>query len=353
MLLRQFTRCMLEPDDVAPSHEGLSVVGAFNPGVTELGGEVVLLVRIAETPAEARPGHVGLPRWTENGAVVVDWELADDWELVDRRVVRHRASGRLRLTFTSHLRVFTSTDWRTLGGELEQRIFPEREEELYGIEDPRITRIGDTYYITYVAVSVYGAATALLSTKDFRSFTRHGIILPPENKDVLLFPERINGDFVALHRPNPNMHFSPPGIWLASSPDLVHWGQHRPLLAGTGQWESGKIGGGCPPLRVADGWLEIYHGNAVTPDFPGVGIYTAGAILLDAEHPSTMLRRSEMPLMVPETDFEKGGYLNDVIFPTAILPRDDLFYVYYGAADCRVGVTAWKQKDVFDALRAV
>ena len=108
---------------------------------------------------------------------------------------------------------------------------PDSEIEEFGIEDPRITKIDQTYWITYVAVSRHGAATALASSDDMVTFKRHGLIFCPENKDVVLFPQRIDGEFVALHRPNPNSHFSPPQIWLARSPDLMHWGKHAMLAS--------------------------------------------------------------------------------------------------------------------------
>ena len=161
------------------------------------------------------------------------------------------------------------------------------------MEDPRITRLGDTFYFTYVAVSRHGACTALASTTDFKTFKRHGIIFPSENKDVLLFPETIDGDYVALHRPNPRYQFSPPEIWLARSPDLVHWGRHAVLRVGASPWETGRIGGGVPPMRVPGGWLEIYHGS--TRETGGVGRYVAGALLLDAENPAVVIGRTSEP----------------------------------------------------------
>ena len=117
------------------------------------------------------------------------------------------------------------------------------------------------YYITYVAVSRHGPATALASTTDFKTFERHGIIFCPENKDVVLLPERVDGKYVALHRPLGDMPFCRPEMWIARSPDLVHWGRTGIFLV---EPAIGRMAASAPVLRrsrLPEGWLEIYHGN--------------------------------------------------------------------------------------------
>ena len=119
------------------------------------------------------------------------------------------------------------------------------------------------------------------------SFDRHGVIFCPENKDVVLFPERIDGQYVALHRPNAATPFCRPEMWVARSPDLIHWGRHECLHGGGAEWETGRVGAGTPPVRVDAGWLEIYHGNR-QPTRPGeVGTYATGVLLLDPTNPAT------------------------------------------------------------------
>ena len=178
------------------------------------------------------------------------------------------------------------------------RFLPRGELEEFGVEDPRITRLDDRYYFTYVAVSRHGAATALASTEDFATFERHGIIFPPENKDVVLFPERIGGRYAALHRPNPATLFHPPEMWLAWSSNLRDWGGHEPLSFAPAEWESGRVGGGVPPIRTEEGWLEIYHGNR-RPARPGeVGEYTSAALLLDLDNPAKVLKRTREPILL-------------------------------------------------------
>ena len=196
---------------------------------------------------------------------------------------------------------------------------PQEEVEEFGVEDARITPLEGRFYFTYVAVSRHGPATALASTVDFQTFERHGVIFCPENKDVVLFPERIGGTFAALHRPMCRTPFTRPEMWFARSPDLLHWGNQTPLSIFGGDWQTGRVGAGAPPLRVSDGWLEIYHGNR-QPTRPGeVGTYYGGALLLDPDDPTRVLRGTPEPFFVPEADFELRGFLTNIVFPTGVV----------------------------------
>jgi predicted GH43/DUF377 family glycosyl hydrolase len=349
MLRRFHTSCMLRPSDLKPSREDLEVVGVFNPGAAAFGESVVLMVRVAERPRERRPGVTALPRWEPGSGVVVDWVPDEALAAVDARVVERKADGLVRLTFVSHIRTMFSRDGRTIDSAGAWFV-PESEYEAFGVEDARITRIDDTYWITYVAVSRHGAATALASTRDFETFERHGVIFCPENKDVVLFPERIGGEFVALHRPNAATPFAKPGMWIARSPDLVHWGRHEHVHAGAAPWETGRIGAGTPPVRTEGGWLEIYHGNAKAHGTRGIGVYSAGAVLLDAGNPQRVIGQTSEPVMVPEADFERDGFVPNVVFPTGIVERGGSYLVYYGAADSAVGVAELPADELLRAL---
>ena len=214
MIDRLFSRRVLSPSDLAPLRDSTRVAGAFNPGAVDTPDGVVLLVRVVEEVAERRDGQYPSPRIAADGAFEVDWLDAGDVDLLDPRVYTNRHDGSLRLRFISHMKVVRlGKDDQTpidLDGPV---IAPEGPYESYGIEDPRITKIGATYYITYVAVSPQGVNTCLMSTTDFVEFERHGIIFCTDNKDVVLFPEKILGDYVAMHRPMPSMKFSTPRIW--------------------------------------------------------------------------------------------------------------------------------------------
>jgi predicted GH43/DUF377 family glycosyl hydrolase len=350
ILPRQFTRCLLSPEDVPPSQPGMKVVGAFNPGVEVVGDRTALLVRIAELPTEERPGWIPLPRWDFTaGHIVCDWVAEADVWREDTRSVRYRNDGHVRLTFASHLALFWSRDGRTIDNTTPARFLPVSALEEFGVEDPRITRIGDTYYITYVGVSVHGPATLLATTRDFASFIRHGVIFCPDNKDVVLLPEKVDGEFVALHRPSLSTSLAKPEIWTASSPDGIHWGRHAPLWRGVSGWDCGRIGAGAPPVRTKAGWLELYHGNDRRYGETRVGRYSGGLLLLDGEKPSHA-RRSVGPVFVPEAAFEREGFVPDVVFPTALIVRDDLASVYYGAADAVTAVVEFRMKDLEAAV---
>ena len=351
---RLSTRLLLRPEDFAASRGDFEVVGAFNPGAAQFGDEVTLLVRIAERPRERRPGFIGLPRFdAESRGMAIDWIAEDELEFVDPRVVRRRSDGIVRLTFVSHLRVVRC------GAGLEVREItniefgPENELEEFGVEDPRIMFLDDRYYITYVCVSRHGPATALASTVDFRTFRRHGVLFCPDNKDVVLFPEKIGGSYAAIHRPVCGTAFTRPEPWIASSPDLIHWGSHEPLVIPEGDVRRGRAGAGAPPIRVAQGWLEIYHGN-IRPTLPGeVGAYYGAAILLDAEKPARVVKRSSEPFLVPEADFEVGGFVSNVVFPTGTAPAGDVVRVYYGAADAYVAVAEFSEREILNSLISI
>jgi predicted GH43/DUF377 family glycosyl hydrolase len=350
MIRRLFEKLLLRPDDLKPRRDDFTVIGVFNPGAVKFKDKIVLLARVAEKPTERRPGFVGLPRHGSEGEVVVDWVAEEELEQFDPRVARCKSDNLLRLTSISHLRVFHGCD--DLSGFLPSgpMVLPESPMEEFGIEDPRITEIEGKFWITYVAVSRHGAATALASTEDFATFERHGLVFCPENKDVVLFPGNVDGQYLSLHRPNPSQQFSRPQIWLARSPDLLHWGEHECVFSGNSDWESDRVGAGAPPIATDEGWLEIYHGSQRATFAGEVGAYSAGALLLDRTNPARVLRRSQGPIMKPTADFERSGFVANVVFPTALVDLDETLRVYYGASDKYVGVAEFSRKELMAAL---
>jgi beta-1,2-mannobiose phosphorylase / 1,2-beta-oligomannan phosphorylase len=351
--VRATKQLVLRPGDFSPSRDDFEVIGSFNPGVIEADGQIVLLVRIAERPRAARSGFIALPRFTTDSGLVVDWVREEEVEFIDPRVVQLLETGCVRLTFVSHLRVVRLNGPASVAQVAEAAFLPEKSWEEFGVEDPRITAIDGRFFFTYVAVSRHGAATALASTDDFRRFTRHGIIFPPENKDVVLFPQRVGNQYAVLHRPNGRTPFTAPEMWIARSPDLFSWGGHEPVFAEKAGWESGRVGAGAPPLRTPLGWLELYHGNR-RPTAPGaVGQYVAAAIVLDAENPSRVVARSVEPLFSPTEPFEREGFVADVVFPTGIVARDNAFVVYYGASDTYTGVAELPLRETLASLQPI
>lgn len=327
---------IVTPAMVRPSRPDLEVVGAFNPAAIRHENEIVLLLRVAEAPPPSA-GEIAAPIYNaDSGRIEIrKWSRdAGGVDASDPRVIV--ANGRTWLTSISHLRLARSTDGIHFGVDPEPALSPETAYETFGIEDPRITLLDGTYWINYSAVSPYGVSTALASTRDFRTFERHGIIFPPSNKNVTIFPEKIGGRYAALHRPMLD-GFERPAIWTASSPDLLSWGGHRFVAAARDDsWDNAKIGGGAVPFRVRagsrDGWLAVYHGVTGSPP-----AYSLGALLLDAKDPSHVLARSREPILRPEAAYERDGFFNGVVFTCGLLAEDDLVRIYYGAAD---GVTA-------------
>ncbi|MCP4609102.1 MAG: glycosidase [Planctomycetes bacterium] len=206
------------------------------------------------------------------------------------------------------------------------------EYERKGIEDPRITKIDDTYYIMYTAVSPYGPLLALAKTMDFKKFERIALISEPENKDGALFPEKINGKYARFDRP---VAGGVGNIWLSYSDDLITWGHSRCVMTvRDDHWDSWRIGASSQPIKIEDGWLLIYHGVKATSSGP---IYRLGAAVLAYDDPSKVLCRSAIPILSPREYYERVGDVNNVVFSCgAILEDDGQLKVYYGASDTSI-----------------
>jgi predicted GH43/DUF377 family glycosyl hydrolase len=275
---------LIRPQDVKLSREDLEVVGALNAAVARHGGDVVLLLRVAERPVNPRADVALSPIYDVDSDAIVNKPFArgdSQNDFSDPRLIISR--GETYLISISHLRRARSPDGIHFRIAETPTLRPANEYETFGIEDLRIAYIDGTYYITYVAVSPLGVTTCLASTRDFESFGRHGVIFHPDNKDVVLFPESLGGKYYALHRPHSSL-FGRNDIWLAESHDLPCWGNHRWLM-GTrdGLWDEVRIGAGATPFRTERGWLEIYHGA------DRHSRYCMGAVLLDAEQPWKIL----------------------------------------------------------------
>jgi predicted GH43/DUF377 family glycosyl hydrolase len=221
-----------------------------------------------------------------------------------------------------------STDGVHFRIEDQPALWPETATEAFGLEDPRITELDGEYWITYKAVSSHGITTALARTRDFTNFERCGVIFCPENLDVVIYPQKFGGRYVAWTRPV-GRHIGLPTIWLARSPDMRHWGAHEPVLAPRrGMWDGARVGASCVPFMTDKGWLEIYHGADASHR------YCVGAALVAADDPGKVLARSAEPIMQPEADYEVNGFFGRVVFPCGADVREDgTVYVYYGAAD--------------------
>ncbi len=336
---------IIGPKGVKASREEFEVIGVFNAGVTRFKDEVILLLRVAERPISRHPNIVLAGIYDVAKGDIVLKEFSKDDRANDfsdpRLIVR---PGGTYLTSISHLRLARSKDGIDFEIEEGATVAPASEYESFGIEDARISLIGETYYITYVGVSAFGVTGCLVSTKDFKSFQRHGVILCPENKDVVIFPGRIDGKYYALHRPFSPL-FGRQDIWIAESPDLRCWGNHRYLMSPrAGFWDDAKIGASAVPLRIEQGWLEIYHGADRN------NRYCLGAVLLDASQPWKVIARAEKPILGPQMDYEIEGFFGNVVFSCGLLREDDKLRIYYGVADTAVCYAELALGEVIESL---
>lgn len=283
------------------------VNATFNAGVVKYDNETLLLVRV-----EDRTGLSCLAVATSENGV-------DGW----------------------------SIDW-------DRRMRPELDSfsEHWGIEDPRITRVDDNFYIVYTGFGRGGPMVCLAVTKDFVTYERRGVIQPPEDKDAALFPQMFDDRWALIHRPAPVSADLGAHMWLSWSPDLRHWGDSKVLLDARrgGWWDARKIGLGPPPLRTDDGWLVCYHGVRTTASG---SIYRLGLALLDLEDPRKVLVRGDEWVFGPDAPYERTGDVPDVVFPCGWLLEDDgdTVQMYYGAADSAICLATGSLSSLLDHLQ--
>ena len=337
---------ILTPSDVNPSAEGYIVAGAFNPGATVYENEILLLLRVTERcEPEANRVRVPVYRFTDSGSFpdILAFDPTDpDVKLKDTRGVVYK--GKDYLSTMSHIRLARSLDGVHFNVEDRPFIYPVDETEAYGCEDARVTRIEGRYYINFTVVSADSWSTQLAVTDNFETIQRLGIIFHPENKDVAIFPRKIDGKYYALHRPN-NSGFGRASIWIAESPDLLHWGNHRCIARPRDTaWESMKIGGGAPPIETPEGWLIVYHGKGDD------SLYSLFGMLLDLNDPSKIVKRAEKPLLIPTEPFEVEGFFGNVVFSNGLVEREDQIFLYYGASDESVGLAVTDVRSLLKSL---
>jgi predicted GH43/DUF377 family glycosyl hydrolase len=281
------------------------VNSVFNSAVAEVNGQTLLLVRVEDFRGIS---HFTVAR-SNNG--ITDWDIDKE--------------PTLRADPANH------------------------PEELWGIEDPRVTwleKLGK-WVIAYTSFSKGGPLVSLATTEDFKTFERLGPVMPPEDKDAALFPNQFRGRWAMLHRPVARSPQLPANIWLSFSPDLRHWGNHQELIyAREGSWwDANRIGLSAPPLETLKGWLILYHGVRSTPSG---SIYRLGLVLLDLENPSCVIHRTDEWIFGPKAAYEREGEVDDVVFPCGWILRDGVIRMYYGAADSCIALATAKLDELVD-----
>jgi predicted GH43/DUF377 family glycosyl hydrolase len=210
-------------------------------------------------------------------------------------------------------------------------------QELRGPEDPRIVKIGDTFYMTYTG---FGGRfdgdyrICLATSRDLIHWRRKGVVLDEPNKNAALFPEKIKGRYCLFHRRHPD-------IWLCFSEDMKTWGDHQKIMSPISKtWNQTRIGIAGPPVKIQEGWFLIFHG------VDHLNHYRLGAVLLDYQDPTKVLARQEKPIIEPKLEWEINGFVPNVIFSCATILKDDRIYCIYGGADTVIGAAYIDLKDV-------
>lgn len=232
--------------------------------------------------------------------------------------------------YTNHLGYAVSEDGVHFKRFNEPILSNDVEQEARGPEDPRIVLIDDTYHMLYTGFGGRYPGDYRIShatSENLISWKRQGIVLDESNKDASLFPEKVDGKYLLIHR-------RPPNIWLAFSDDLKHWEDHQILMQRIPEsdWESKKIGIAGPPIKTAQGWILIYHGVNDS------NWYRLGIALLDLKDPAVVISRQKEPILEPELEWEINGFVPNVVFSCGQVIVNDVLYVYYGAADTVIGV---------------
>jgi len=363
----EIDRLVLVPDDIDLRRSPLAgqldaetyVLGAFNPGLTRLAnGNLLMMVRIAEALKQPiKDGHVHAIRWTDEtgpGGYVLDaWPL-EHVDTADPRKFMLRGGGWKIMALTSLSWLLpvelTADGLDIITIHYDKAVAPAHNCQCYGVEDARISKVGDRWLMTTCSVSPERHSTTLYTSDNALDWVFAGIVLDHQNKDMLIFEGLIAGQYWAQTRPLGDLYFAyPPGsewragpsINLATSPDALHWKPHLEpgIRSHAGTVATARIGGGTPPILTTRGWLSLWHG--VEPR-EIVGIYRTYWTLLDKDDPARIIATDHVPLLEanPELtrDIEHQIYIRDVVFTTGIADGGDHYIVASGELDlaCRI-----------------
>ena len=336
---------LLRPTDIRPSIDEMHVECLLNPGVFRYQNKIWLLCRVAERTKQD-DNTIKVPVFNDKAEVEIltfskGDPLLDD---SDPRVIGY--DGKNYLTTLSHLRLVSSEDGKTFR---EDPSYPpingEGALEAFGIEDCRVTEMEDGYHLTYTKVSEVAVGVGYLFTRDWKTFERRGMIFPPHNKDCAIFDRKIGNKYYALHRPS-SPELGGNYIWIAESPDLLHWGNHQCVaVTRPDMWDSARVGAGAAPIETDEGWLEIYHGANKE------NLYCLGALLLDKNNPAKVLARSVNPIMEPIMGYEQTGFFGNVIFTNGHIVDGDKITIYYGASDEVICGAELSIKEILQSLK--
>lgn len=367
-------KVLITPEMIKPTSKNFSIIGTFNPAAVRLpNGDILLYVRVAEklikdSSKDERTYYA--PRYIgkKDYKIKIDKFAKEKVQSKDSESIIFKDNTK-RLMFISHFRrvILDKTGFKVKFIDPKPSFVGLSNNGELGVEDPRIVKLGDKYAMTYVSLSIQGnLSTSLALSKDGITWNRKGAIFSEQNKDVVLFPETIKDNYFIFNRPEGGFEFTPPHIWMASSKDLINWGRNRPIkLSKKGNWDYKRVGSGAPPIKTSKGWLLIYHGVIdheiknpnITSDNRTVtfSTYEVGAALFDLKNPRKLIAKAKSPIISPIKDYEKKGFVNNVIFPSGLVIDTDKKFVllFSGGADSVTEVKKISLRSIFNSLEKV
>lgn len=317
--------------------------------------------KIQNMPWEEKPKNEKAPVWRSKKNPIVKRNPVDGIARIFNSAVVPWKDGKFIGVFRAetvhtlpHLRVGRSddgVDWVFEDKQLEMVDEQGKSWNPYYAYDPRVIKIDQTYFVVW-CTEAHGPTVGMAKTDDFKTFVRLENPFIPFNRNGVLFPRKINGNYQILSRASDNGHTPFGDIFLSESPDLTFWGKHRHVMqsGGEGWWQGLKIGGGPAPIETSEGWLMIYHGVCHTCN--GY-VYSMGAAILDLEQPSKVKYRCKNYILTPEKNYEEQGFVPNVIFPCATLqdPETNRLAIYYGAADTYVALAYANLDELIDYIK--
>ncbi len=358
--MNKSVKLLVTPEMIKPSSKYLNVIGTINPAaIRGRDGKIVMYVRVIEQLKVLEDKkYFYSPRMVGENKYELKVDKFPRAEVVNNSEfdIIFKDSTK-RLTFISHLRrvILDDKGMKILSIDEKPSFYGVKNDSELGVEDPRIVEVEGKYVMTYVSLSrKQNISTSIAFSEDLISWKRKGIIFGEQDKDVVIFPEKIDGWYVAFDRPEGNFQFTPPSIWIAYSDDLLCWGKLEAVkIFKRGEEGYGRIGAGCPPIKTNKGWILIYH--TVREEEPNFFIYSGSAALFDLNNPKKIISNSS-PIITPSLKEELEPYQQKkIVFPTGLVVDKngkDLL-IYSGGGDVVTTVRKVPISKIMNSLKKV
>ncbi|MBM3234059.1 hypothetical protein FJZ19_03105 [Candidatus Pacearchaeota archaeon] len=354
-------KIIIKPEDLPPSSNKFEILGVFNPGAVRLANRnIVLYVRVWERLVKTEDkNYYYAPRMIgkKNFKIAIDKfkketaKTKSDLDIVFK-------DGTKRITFISYFKriILDKTGFNIKSIDKKPSFYGLHNDGEFGVEDPRITKIGKWYVMTYVSLSKeQNISTSLAISRDCKNWKRRGIIFGEQDKDVVIFPQKVKGKYIAFDRPESSFQFSLPHIWIAYSDNLESWGDLKPVGC---VYKKGRTcprnGAGPPPLKTDRGWLLIYHAvEEKQENNKEVYKYIVGAALFDLKNPEKVIATTGKPILLPSKENIMVFGTKRVIFPTGAIFDESKknLLIFSGESDRVTSVSKVNLKDILKELK--